>query len=108
MPPGFGFEVRVWREGEPPAGVHNAVEDNQNSRIERIGENQYRLRVDIREAAGVRSRSGEYLWTVGIVQITPDYIDLAQQATPAHLRFEAGGSGSGGDKGGGSGGGGIQ
>ena len=101
VPPGFGFEVRVWREGEPPAGVHNAVDDNQNGRVMRVGENRYRLSVDIKDAAGVRDRSGEYLWTVAVVQISPNYADLGQQAAPAHLRFEVGG---GGDKGGKDGG----
>jgi len=101
VPPGFGFEVRVWREGEPPAGVHNAVDDNQNGRIMRVGENRYRLSIDIKDAAGVRGRSGEYLWTVAVVQISPNYADLGQQAAPAHLRFEAR---AGGDKGGKDGG----
>ena len=110
VPPDFGFEVRVWREDEPPAGVHDAVLDNQQGRIEQIGENRYRLSTNIRQAFGVQGRTGEYLWTVALVQISPQYADLGQQAEPAHLRFEAGGgsSSSGGDNGsnaGGSGGG---
>jgi hypothetical protein len=98
--PQLGFEVRVWREGEPPAGAHDAVLDNQQGRIEQIGPNRYRLNLDIRQAAGVRERTGEYLWTVALVQISPGYADLAQQAEPARLRFEAGGGSSGGDSGG--------
>jgi hypothetical protein len=80
--------------------------DNQNGNIQRVGENEYRLSVDIREAAGVRGRSGEYLWTVGLVQISPDYADLGQQALPAHLYLAAGdhaGGDSGGNEVGGSG-----
>jgi serine/threonine protein kinase len=102
LPPEFGFEVRVWREGEPLAGAHDAVLDNQQGRIEQFGPNKYRLRLDIRQAAGVRGRTGEYLWTVALVQISPGYADLAQQAEPIRLRFEAGGSSSNGgdDKGG--------
>ncbi len=95
-----GFEVRVWREGEPPAGVHNAVEDNKNGKVVALGNNTYRLTVDIRDAPGVQGRSGEYLWTVVLVQISPDYKDLGKQATPGRLRFEAGGGG-GSDEGGG-------
>jgi hypothetical protein len=91
-----GFEVRVWREGEPPAGVHNAVEDNKNGKVVALGNNTYRLTVDIRDAAGVRGRSGEYRWTVVLVQISPDYKDLGIQAPPGRLRFEAGGGGQGG------------
>jgi tetratricopeptide (TPR) repeat protein len=105
LPPGYGFEVRVWREGEPPAGVHNAVMDNRNGNVKNIGGDQYRLSVDIREAAGVRGRSGIYLWTVALVQVNPGYVDLGQQADPARLRFEAGGTGGDDDNGGGGGGG---
>jgi serine/threonine protein kinase len=100
---GQGFEVRVWREGEPPAGVHNAVEDNQNGHIAALDNNTYRLSVNIKDAFGVKGRSGEYLWTVVLVQISPEYKDLGIQALPGRLRFEAGG-GSGGGKGGSSGG----
>jgi serine/threonine protein kinase len=108
LPPGFGFEVRVWREGEPPAGVHDAVLDNQAGRIEKVGENHYRLQVDIHQAAGVRQRTGEYLWTVVLVQISPDYADSGLQAEPARLRFEAGGGKGNDGDGGGSGGSGIS
>jgi hypothetical protein len=99
--PDQGFEVRVWREGEPPAGVHNSVEDNQSGKVVALGNNTFRLNVDIRDAAGVGGRSGEYWWTVALVQISPDYKDLGQQASLGRLRFEAGG-----DEGGGGGGGG--
>jgi hypothetical protein len=94
-----GFEVRVWREGEPVAGVHDAVEDNLNGKVLAPGGNVYHLTVDIRDAAGVRGRGGEYLWTVALVQVSPDYQDLGKQATLGRLRFEAGGGG--GDNGGG-------
>jgi tetratricopeptide (TPR) repeat protein len=106
IPPGTGFEVRVWREGEPPAGVHNAVLDNQNGNIKRLDSNRYSLNTDIREAAGVQARSGIYLWTVALVQISPEYADLGRQAEPAHLRFEGGSPG--GDESGGGGGVGID
>ena len=108
IPAEFGFEVRIWREGEPPAGAHDAVQDNQQGRIERIGENKYRLSINIRGAFGVRERTGKYLWTVALVQIRPNYADLRQQADPAYLRFEAGGGSSGDKKESGSGGVGIE
>jgi serine/threonine protein kinase len=93
IPPEFGFEIRVWLEGEPPTGAHDAVLDNQQGRVERIGENRYRLTIDIRNAFGVRDRTGMYLWTVALVRISPNYADLRQQAEPALVRFEAGGKG---------------
>ena len=88
MPPGFGFEVRVWRDGEPAVGAHDAVLDNQNGIIENIDEQEYRLNINILDAAGVRGHSGTYLWTVALVQVSPSYADLGQQATPAQLRLE--------------------
>jgi len=104
--PNQGFEVRVWREGEPPAGVHNAVEDNLNGKIQALGNNTYRLNVNIYEAFGVKGRSGEYWWTVNLVQVSPEYKDLGFEAPPGRLRFEASGGSDGGGKGdGGSGGG---
>jgi hypothetical protein len=106
LPPDTGFEVRVWREGESPAGVHNASQDNQAGRIETISENRYRLIVDITEAAGVQGRTGEYWWTVGLIQISPEYKYIGEESSPARFRFEAGGSGGGGNDGGGNSGGG--
>jgi len=100
LPPGYGFEVRVWREGETPMGVHNALLDNQNGNIKKDG-SRYRLSVNIREAAGVRGRSGVYWWSVGIVQLSPTYVDLGWQADPAHLQFDAGIADDGGENGGG-------
>lgn len=95
--------MRVWREDEPIAGVHDAVQDNQNGNIKSMGENKYTLSTNIKDAAGVKGRRGEYLWTVAFVQISPNYADLGQQASPAHLRFETPGGGHG-NGGGGSGG----
>ena len=100
-----GFEVRVWQTGEPPSGVHDAVLDNRQGKIEAVGNQTYRLVVDITEAPGVRQRRGEFNWTVVLVQIDPDYKDLGFQASPAHLRFEppgASGGGGGNDGGGGA------
>ncbi len=88
MPPGFGFEVRVWREGEPQAGAHDALLDNQSGNIQNIDGQKYRLNTNIEEAAGVGGRSGIYLWTVALVQVSPSYADLGQQAEPAQLRLE--------------------
>ncbi len=111
LPADQGFEVRIWRDGEPPTGVHNAVLDNKNGTIEALGNNRYRLVADITDAFGVKGRGGEYNWTVAVVQIEPVYQDLGIQAPPARLRFDVpGGGGGGGDDGdgGGGGGGGIN
>jgi hypothetical protein len=87
-------------------GVHDAVYDNQNGKVESLGANKYRLKVDITGAAGVQGQRGEYWWTVALIQISPSYADLGQQAPPARLRFEPKDSGgSGGSRGGGDSGG---
>lgn len=106
LAPDQGFEVRVWREGEPPAGAHDAVMDSKNGQIQALGNNTYRLSINIKDAFGVKGRSGEYLWTVVLIQITPEYKDLGIQAPPGRLRFEAPGGGGGGKDGGGGGNGG--
>lgn len=108
LPPEYGFEVRVWREGREPAGVHNAVLDNQNGTIKSLGNNQYELNTNIKDAAGVLNNSGEYLWTVALVRISPKYRDLGQQAPPGRFLFAAPGGSDGGDKGDGGGGVGIE
>ncbi len=87
LPPGIGFEVRVWREGELPAGAHDAVLDNQQGHVKSLGDNRYRLNTDIAYASGVQNRAGEYLWTVALVRVDPAYEDLGIQAAPAHLMF---------------------
>jgi hypothetical protein len=110
VPSNYGFEVRVWREGMPPVGAHNAVLDNQNGSVKSLGDNTYQLDTNIIDAYGVQGHSGEYLWTVALVRISPDYADLGVAAPPSHLLFAApGGSGGGGKDGGGGGGGvGVQ
>jgi hypothetical protein len=89
--------VRVWRDGEPPQGIHDAVLDNKEGRVEALGNNTYRLVADISNTPAVLGRAGEYNWTVNLVQIKPEYKDLGIQAPLGRLRFEPpGGGGSGG------------
>jgi hypothetical protein len=101
LPPDAGFEVRVWKEGQPQAGVHNAVLDNTHGNITQDGDT-YRLHTDISLAFNVQGHSDVYWWTVAVVRISPSYADLGQQAPPGQLRFE----GSSPDDGSGDGGGG--
>ena len=105
LPEDYGFEVRVWRDGNYQAGVHNAILDNQNGNIKEVGENHYQLTTDITDAAGVERQSGVYNWTVAVVQISPDYTDIGQQADAVQMRYAApgpsGGGGGSKDEGGG-------
>ena len=79
--------------------------DNQKGVIVKTGTNTYSLTADIKDAYGVQGRSGQYLWTVALVRINPEYADLGQQADPARLRLDVPGTGGGG--GGSEGGGGV-
>jgi hypothetical protein len=91
LAPRFGFEVSTWLPNEYRAGVHDAVKDNApGGEIVQIGPHRYQLRVtNIRYAQGVQGRTNNYLWTVGIVQVNPNYVDYQLQADPAQLRYEA-------------------
>ncbi len=89
LPPEYGFEVRLWLNGEPQTGVHDAVLDNKEGRIESIGSNRYQLKVgNIRYAKGVLGREGIYNWTVAVVQISPNYADFGLQAVSARFKYE--------------------
>jgi len=88
VPPGSGFEVRVWREGDLPVGAHDALLDNRSGNIHKMDGQRYRLKTNIEQAAGVGGRNGIYLWTVALVQVSPSYADLGLQAEPAKLRLE--------------------
>jgi hypothetical protein len=92
LAPRFGFEVSVWLAGEGRSGVHDAVADSRgDGDLKQIGPNRYLLTVtDIRYAAGVLGRTNNYLWTVGIVQVNPNYVDYGLQADPAQMRYEDG------------------
>lgn len=83
LPKNCGFEVRVWRGGETPKGVHDAVKDNSNGEIKHNSPNTYSLHVsDIPATPSVQGRSGEYFWTVILVNIRPAYEETALQANP--------------------------
>jgi hypothetical protein len=64
------------------------------------GNNTFQLSVDISNAAGVEGVTGVYLWTVVLVQFSPEYKDLGIQAEPGLLRFEGGEGGGEEDNGG--------
>jgi hypothetical protein len=88
------FEIQVWREGDPPAGAHDAAQTKREGRVQDLGDGQYKLMIDIKGAYGIKG-SGEYLWAVALIEFEPEYRVLAQAAPPAILRFEAGGSDGG-------------
>lgn len=90
-----GFEIRVWREGDPPQGIHNALEDNKTGLIEPLGNKKYRLIADISGTPAVQNRVGNYWWSVFLIQIDPAYDDLNVSATPDELTFSLPGNDTG-------------
>jgi hypothetical protein len=100
-----GFEVRIWRDGETPSGVHDSVQDNRQGKIQALGNGVYQLTTNISQTPGVNNRGGEYNWTVILVELEP-YRELGIQAPAARLLFNAPGGGGGGGGGDGKGGGG--
>lgn len=83
LPKDCGFEVRVWRDGEPPKGVHDAVKDNLNGEIKRNSPNTYSLHVsNMQDTPSVQGHSGEYFWTVILVKLRPTYEETDLRANP--------------------------
>ncbi|MBX2997053.1 MAG: SH3 domain-containing protein [Caldilineaceae bacterium] len=85
LPPECGFEVRIWRDGDIPRGVHDAVIDNQNGAIKSINGNEYQLDIPFLYNLPSVTGSAHYWWTVSIVQIEPTYRNFERQADP--IRF---------------------
>jgi esterase/lipase superfamily enzyme len=80
-----GFEVGIAHEGNKPLGVHNAVLDKSSGNIKKEGDDTYSLTVDISKTAGFTGPSNDYVWTVRIVQIRPNYRELGVEAEPIPL-----------------------
>jgi len=89
LPEECGFEVRMWREDNPPLGVHDAVLSNQNGTIRLVEQGIYQLSIPfIRGIPSVQGRSGDYYWSVSIVQIRPEYKDLGQNGEAGKFHLE--------------------
>lgn len=82
-----GFEVRIWKAGQDHYGAAAPVRDLS-------------LAINVTGAYGVQQGgSGEYFWTVALVQIksdNSDYQRIGPEAAPRRLVVSSGG-GSGGD-----------
>jgi hypothetical protein len=90
LPAECGFEVRMWREGQIPTGVHDAVRDNLDGLIKLERQNEYRLDIPfVHNLPSVDGQPGFYEWTVAIVQITPTYQDFGREAPPARIFVNA-------------------
>jgi len=86
----WAFEVLVWKEGEAMGGAHDARETIRMASSSGI----YELAIDPEGASAVTS-SGEYQWSVWVVQLDP-YRPVSQPALPA-WRLQVAVPGGGGD-----------
>lgn len=80
------FEVCIAHAGNKPLGVHDAVLDKSSGNIKEEGDDTYSLTVDISETEGFTGPSDDYVWTVRIVQISPNYQELGIEAVPVPLK----------------------
>lgn len=97
LPETYGFEIRIWKEGEEHLGAHNALNDNiLDNNIKRDNQNRYSFTFDPRSAAAVDSSDKKYLWTVAVVRLginSEDYDrGVGQEAEPFEIEIIAKGS----------------
>jgi hypothetical protein len=86
VPDECGFEIRLWRAGQLASGVHDAVADHHNGVVKLTRANEYRLDIpQLSNLPGVSGNSGDYYWTVSLVQVTPTYRDFGRQADPSYF-----------------------
>ncbi len=80
-----GFEVRIWRDGQPDHYGAAAIVQGATSTV-----------IDVWTAYGVQQGgSGSYYWTVAVVEISP-YSRTGPEATPWTLQIGAAGNDGGG------------
>lgn len=69
LPEKFGFEIRIWLEGEDPIGAYDVRELKRLLNVP--GEDhQYSVTLKL-DGAGVTATDNNYRWSVGIVEIEP-------------------------------------
>lgn len=69
LPENFGFEIRIWLEGEEPIGAYD-VRDLK--RLLNVPGEDHQYFVTLKLAGdGITQTNGNYLWSVGIVEIEP-------------------------------------
>jgi hypothetical protein len=81
----YGFEVRLWRAGGTPVGVHDAV--NGQSYINHDG-NTYSLTIPIEDLSIFEGKNKTYQVAVAVVQIAPAYQDLGIMSDAVEFLFE--------------------
>jgi hypothetical protein len=79
--------VRIWKDSEEHPGAHNAKNDNlSDNNIKREAQNRYSFTFDPRTAAAV-TESGNYFWSVAVVQLDPYDRSVGQEANPFQIQI---------------------
>lgn len=78
----LSFEIRVWLRDAEPTGAHDARFLKQDPSFRRLADNKYSVLLTLSGASGVTETSADYLWTVGVVRIEPNYEWLGVAAEP--------------------------
>jgi hypothetical protein len=83
---GWGFEVRIWREGDPDHyGAFDAQELTKY--LARQPDDIYAVNLLVEGAYSVRQHGGgDYYWTVAVVELEP-YTRIGSEATPRKLNY---------------------
>jgi protein phosphatase len=80
----LSFEIRVWLEGTNPQGVYDAKELKRNPTFVPLGEHQYAVTLQL-TGPSVAVSSSDYLWSVGVVQVDPEYKWLDIESEPQRI-----------------------
>ncbi len=100
LPENFGFEINVWLAGTERQGAYGATMMKTDKGFVAGGNGDYSFSFDLGGAQSVMDHgtSPNYLWSVGIVQLSPEYkwlgIESAQRSIS--ILMDTGGSSSGG------------
>jgi PPM family protein phosphatase len=85
LPDDLSFEIRVWLRDTEPVGAHDARLLRQNPTFKRLEDNKYSVILVLRGARGIPQTSSDYLWSVGVVRIQPEYEWLGIESEPRQI-----------------------
>ncbi len=77
----LSFEIRVWLQGDTPVGAHDAKLLKDNPLFVNFDGDQYSVPLNLKGGEGILNTSPDYLWSVGVVRIQPDYEWLGIEST---------------------------
>ncbi|MCK6624513.1 MAG: protein phosphatase 2C domain-containing protein [Anaerolineae bacterium] len=69
----LSFEIRVGLAGKARVGAHDARLLRQEPTFQRLDDHKYTVTLVLSRATGVTRTASDYFWSVGVVQIEPEY-----------------------------------